>query len=253
MTAALKGEWAKVVATLSPKVCAVIALALGVGLPVLIAFAVSTADATDTTGLRGADVISGGAGAAATTLMVMAVIAVAAEYRFGMIRTTLAATPRRLPFFAAKLVVLGVIATVVGALVAVLAFVVTNPVLASGTVDRSVDLGDPGVARMLVAVPLTVLLATLIAAAVAFLVRSPAAGIAIVVLWSLVLEPVFTNVPWLRQYVGPYLPFSSASQLLRVGPGSEHALAPWTGFAVGTAWTAAFVALAAVVLTRRDA
>ena len=253
MIAVLRGEWLKVTATVSPKVCAVIALAFAVGLPVLIAAAIRTADTADSTGLAGADVITGGSFAAATTLMVMAVIAVASEYRSGMIRTTLAITPRRLRFYAAKLIVLGFITVVVGALASVLAFVATNPLLASGTVDRSVALGDPGVVRMLAAVPLTLLLSALIAAALAFVVRSPAAGIAIVVVWSVVVEPILTAVPWVRQYVGPYLPFSSAAQLLRVGPGAEHALSPWTGFAVGTAWTVAFVVLGAVVLQRRDA
>jgi ABC-2 type transport system permease protein len=251
--ATVRGEWLKIRSTLSPKVCAFIALAFGVGFPVLIAIVARTADEDDLEGLNGAGVITAGVQPALVTLMIMVVIAIAAEYRFGMIRMSLAATPRRLRFMAAKLTVLVASAVVIGVSIAALGYVLANVLLAGTAFDGSADLGDPGVLRVLVGVPLVIGMSSALAGAIAFVVRSPAAGIAIVVAWSIVLEPILSAAPWVRQYVGPYLPFNASGRLLTTGDGGEHALGPWVGFGVGVAWTVALLALAAVLVRWRDA
>ena len=190
-----------------------------------------------------------------------------AEYRRGLIRVTLAATPRRWQVLAAKAVVLAAVAFAVGLVSSAVVVTMGQRVLrehgvyvwpASGLTEARVIVGS---AAMLA-------VAAVIALAIGALARRGAAAVAFVI--------VVIVLPYLLTVTTPLLPPGTTNWLARVTPAAAIAvqqtlvqypqvanvyapasgyypLPPWAGFAVLCAWAAAALALAAYLLNRRDA
>ncbi|HET7014049.1 MAG TPA: ABC transporter permease subunit [Streptosporangiaceae bacterium] len=202
-------------------------------------------------------------------LIVIAVVATmffTSEYRRGLIRITLAASPRRGQVLAAKAVVAGLAAFVVGVVAAIV----------------SIDLGDAkqrseGLfvlpvsfltqARVVVGLAAVLAVSAMLAVALGAMLRRSAiaitASIAVVVLpFLLSAIGVFPSgiSTWLLRVtpaagfaVEQSVPhYSQVSEIGRVADG-VYPLPPWAGFAVLCAWAAAGLALAWIVLKRRDA
>lgn len=249
MSGLLRAEVIKLRSTLSPRVCVLLSVLLGVGFAVLVAVVTRT-DPTIVDDIGGpVQVILGGINAAQTTMLILAVLAVGAEYRFELIRSSLAVCPRRLRFLGAKLAVLGALGLVVGLVTVGVALAIVNPILALD--DHAVGLSDATAVRALLAVGPLFALTVVLAAAVAFIVRQPTAGIAIVVVLQVLVEPILNAIPIVRDGAR-FLPFSATAAMIGTG-GGTRALSPWVGFAVGLGWTVALVAAAAALLQRRDA
>ena len=202
-------------------------------------------------------------------LIAMAVIAamfMTAEYRRGLIRTTLAASPNRGRVLAAKAVVIGAVAFVVGLAAAAGAVLIGTHVAHSEGVDLFPE-PWPTELRIIVGMAALFAVAAVFTLAVATVVRRSAAAIIIVIV-TLVI-PFVLSAP-------PGIPAGLTDWLLRVTPAAAFALqqpapqyyqvaanystgsgyfplAPWTGFAVLCGWTAVALALAACLLRRRDA
>jgi len=204
-------------------------------------------------------------------LGLIAIVTVAAmffstEYRRGLIRTTLAATPRRGAVLAAKAVVIGAVAFVTGLAAAVVSIAVGVPreenqgtVLLTAPVLTEV--------RVIVGTAAMLALAAVIAVALGAILRRSAAAITIAV--------VIVVMPFLLSALN-ILPAGVGDWLLRLTPAAGLAieqsiprypqvatftspiqgyypLSPYAGFAVLCLWTAAALALALIVLRRRDA
>ncbi len=189
------------------------------------------------------------------------------EYRSGLIRTTLAATPRRGAVLAAKSVVIGAAAFaagLAGALGSILIGVPKeeNQGLAVLTVPAATEVRViAGTAAMLAllavfALALGVILrrsAAAITIAVVIVVMSFLVGVAHAGLggaggWLLRLTPaaglsIEQSIPRYPQLTTVTAP----------GAGGYYPLSPYAGFAVLCLWTAAALALALVMLRRRDA
>jgi ABC-type transport system involved in multi-copper enzyme maturation permease subunit len=190
-----------------------------------------------------------------------------AEYRRGLIRGTLAASPRRGRVLAAKAVVLGAVtfaATLAGTTAAVL---IGIPLLrASGNpVYPATALTE---IRVIAGTAALVAVFAVFALAVGTMARHGAAAVAAVI--AAVIAPYLLTVgiavlspgaaDWvlrvtpaagfaIRQVIPAY-PQVAASYT----PSSDYfPLAPWAGFAVSCAWAALALALAAFQLHRRDA
>ena len=110
-------------------------------------------------------------------LGVLGVLVTAGEYSTGMIRSTLAAVPRRLPVLWSKAAVYGVVAFVVGAAGALVAFLFGSGVV-SGT-PAAMGLSDAGVLRGLLGAGLYLGLVGVIGVALGALLRSIAGGISV--------------------------------------------------------------------------
>jgi hypothetical protein len=181
-------------------------------------------------------------------IVAVSTLFVTSEYRRGLIRTTFAAAPARGRVLAAKAVVIGGVAAVVGLVTAFGIFLLGRPAglpvppLSDGAVLRAV-LGTA---------PLVALVALLSLGAGAALRHSAAAVTAVVVL---VVVP---------QVVATGLPLSAATWLQRVTPTAgfailetrhryDSAIGPWAGLAVLAAYAAAALAFAHWQLRRRDA
>jgi ABC-type transport system involved in multi-copper enzyme maturation permease subunit len=202
-------------------------------------------------------------------LIVIAVIAtmfMTAEYRRGLIRTTLAASPGRGRVLAAKAVVIGA-AAFVTATVAAAAAVFTATAIAHGNGFPVFPEPGPAKLRIIAGTGALVALSAVLTLAVATIVRRSATAILITI--AAVAVPFFLALT-------SAVPLGVANWLLRVTPAAAFAvqqaspqyyqvqapympstgfypLLPWAGFAVLCGWTVLALAGAAVLLRRRDA
>ncbi|MGW4063151.1 ABC transporter permease [Amycolatopsis sp. NPDC004747] len=183
-------------------------------------------------------------------LGVLGVLVTAGEYSTGMIRSTLAAVPRRLPVLWAKSAVFGVVVLVLGLVCVFGTFVITSGVVAGTPAART--LSSPGVVRSLVGAGLYLGLVGVLGAALGALLRSVAGGIS-------VLVAVLTLIPGLMQLlpaswqskIGPYLP-GNAGQAMYALTHDSTSLSPAAGLFVFLGWTALALAGAAYRLVRTD-
>ncbi|QTE28868.1 ABC transporter permease subunit [Pengzhenrongella sicca] len=240
-------------------------IVLMVGISLLIAWGVTSATSQgggseDFGGIVGANVVTGGYYFGQLTVAVLGVLVISGEYGTGMIRSTLAAVPTRLPALWAKALVLAVTSFVVAIVAIALSILATRAML--GPVDLAVDLGDPETARILFGTALYLAAISLLAFAFGALLRHSAAALAAVLGLLLVLENVFLLIPldFFRE-VSPFLPSTAGSQLmmpqaqidLMATTATGTVLSPWEGFAVLVAWVVVLLGTAAVLLRRRDA
>src|SRR6202042_1289006 len=199
-------------------------------------------------------------------IVVMAAMFFSTEYRRGLIRTTLTATPRRGAVLAGKSVVIGAVAFVTGLVAAVVSIGVGVP---KEEKSGQVLLTAPWLTEVRVVVGTAAMLAVaaVFALALGAILRRSAAAITIAV--------VTVVLPFLLSALN-VVPAGVGDWLLRVTPAAGLAieqsiprysqvttvispvqgyypLSPYAGFAVLFLWAAAALALALVMLRRRDA
>lgn len=202
-------------------------------------------------------------------LIVMIVVATAfvtAEYRRGLIRVTLAATPKRGQVLAAKAIVAGSATFAAGLVAAVVTVPIVSDVLWSKGVAEFPTATATGV-RVIVGTAALLAVASVLAVAVGSIVRSSAGAITAVIA-AMVLPYILS--------VASVLPVGAGQWLMRITPAAAFAiqqsvprfaqvdagytpvngyfpLPPWGGFAVLCGYAVAALGLAFVLLRRRDA
>jgi ABC-type transport system involved in multi-copper enzyme maturation permease subunit len=199
-------------------------------------------------------------------IVVVAAMFFSTEYRRGLIRTTLAATPQRGAVLAAKAVVIGAVVFVVGLVVAAVCIAVGVPKEENGgqvllTVPMLTEV------RVIVGTAAMLAVAAVFAVALGAILRRSAAAITIGVLiivmpflltalnavpagvgdWLLRLTPAAGLA--IEQSVPRYFQVTTVVSL----PQGTYPLTPYAGLGVLCLWTAAALALALVMLRRRDA
>jgi hypothetical protein len=182
---------------------------------------------------------------------VLGVMVISAEYTTGMIRSTLQAQPRRLTVLAAKVTVFAVLMLAVGEALSFAAFFLGRQLIAA---HIPVSLGDPGVARSVLGAGLYLAMLGLFSLAFGAIIRHTAGAITAVLGLVLIVSNLTSLLPdsW-GQHVDAWMP-TNAGQLIYepvLEPG--HLLTQWQGYAVFAGWTALLLAVAGVLLTRRDA
>lgn len=215
---------------------------------------------------RGLDRTLIGTFAGLIVLIVVAALFVTSEYRRGLIRTTLAASPRRGRVLAAKALVIGAVTFVVGLIAAAIAVPLGQHLLRSnGNVvypaSTSTEL------RMIVGTGALLAVAAVAALALATILRRGAGAVTVVIV-AIVLPYILA--------VASVLPVGAGQWLLRLTPAAAFAvqqsviqysqvagdytptngyypLAPWAGFAVLCGYTAIALLAATILLRRRDA
>jgi ABC-type transport system involved in multi-copper enzyme maturation permease subunit len=198
-------------------------------------------------------------------VVVVATMFITAEYRRGLIRTTLAASPRRGRVLAAKAIVVGAVTFVAGLVAATVAVIVGTALGNKNSyvfpVSWLTELRVVAGAAALLAV------AAVLALALGTVLRRSAAAVSIVIV-AIVLPYILA--------VGSVLPVGVSDWLLRITPAAAFAvqqavpqysqvtalyspgsgyfpLPPWAGLAVLCGYAALVLGLAAVLLRRRDA
>jgi ABC-2 type transport system permease protein len=179
---------------------------------------------------------------------VLGVLFITGEYGTGMIRSTLAAAPKRLPVLWAKAILFCSVTLVLMEISAFVAFLAGQAALGThGTL-----LSSPGALRAVIGSGLYLTVVALLGIALGFVIRSTAGGIAALFGLLLVLPGILAILPasW-QDNIGPYLPSTAGSALYTLHPDGT-VLAPWTGFAVFCAYAVVALVAAAAVLDRRD-
>jgi ABC-2 type transport system permease protein len=183
----------------------------------------------------------------------LGVLFVTGEYSTGMIRSTFAAVPKRLPVLWAKLVVFMTVTASAMIVVCILAFLAAQGLISHYRTGYS--LGDPGALRIVVGTGIYLTLIGVIGAMIGWIVRSTPGSLVAYIAVILVLPVLFGNVlgTWGKD-IAEYLPSDAGGSFIRSIPGADGpALSPWVGLLVLLAWVVAGIALVAVQLRRRDA
>jgi hypothetical protein len=180
----------------------------------------------------------------------LGVLFMATEYTTGMIRSSLAAVPTRLPVLWAKVAVFAAVAFAVGLVSAFVAFLGGQAIIGDG----GASLGDPGVARAIAGSAVYLTGAGLLGLALGALLRSTAAAISTFFAVMFLLPGVTMLLlpeSW-QNTVGPYLPSAAGAAVGAVGQAPD-ALTPWAGLAVFLGHIVLVGAAAAWRLRRHDA
>lgn len=182
---------------------------------------------------------------------VLGVLFVSSEYATGMIRSSLAAVPKRVPVLLAKVTVVGAATLIALTLASVVTFLVAQVVL--GSYGYGFSLSDPTALRVVLGTGLYLTLIALLGSALGWVTRSTPGGISAFVGVTLLLPVLFGQMlgNWGKN-VAQWLPNTSGQSFITTLR-ADHSLAPGTGLAVMVAWVAVALIVAAVLLRRRDA
>ncbi|MDP9795326.1 hypothetical protein J2S43_003838 [Catenuloplanes nepalensis] len=250
MTGTLRSEWTKMHSLRSTPVTVAVALVLAVGLGMLVArrfgtvWAESPADGFDpvSSSLFGLFIL------APLAVGALGVLSVTSEYASGMIRTSLWAVPRRGRLLAAKALVTGGSALVVGVVMAFGTFVAAQPQLGRSGAPQAA-LGDPGVLRAILGTGVWLAGVALCGVAFGALFRATAGGFAALVAMVLV-APLLAGAlpPWF----GKWWPTMAGRQIASTVP-DPALLGPYQGLGLMYATIAVLLALSYAVFRTRDA
>jgi ABC-2 type transport system permease protein len=187
---------------------------------------------------------------AVIAVAVLGVLAFTAEYSTGLIRVTFAAAPRRRAVLAAKAAVLAAVTLVVGEGVAFASFGLDQAVLSGH--HQGVSLGHPGVPGAVLCAGLLLCVCTLLGLALGAIVRHTAGGIAATI--AVILVPGIVALlpsPWSGR-IGRFTLLDAARQVSALHPAADLFSPGWS-LLVLLAWPAAALAVAAILITQRDA
>ena len=180
----------------------------------------------------------------------LGVLFVSGEYSTGMIRSTMAAVPRRIPVLVAKTVVFVTVTSVTIIPCCVIAFVTGQGIISRSRIGFS--LGDPGVLRLVLGTGIYLVCIGVIGAACGWLVRSTPGALVSYFAIVLVLPGIFANVlgNWGKD-IAQYFP-SEAGRSFVSGLHERYTLSTWAGFTVLIAWVVIGLAASTLSLRQRD-
>jgi ABC-2 type transport system permease protein len=193
-----------------------------------------------------------GADLAVIVLAILAASNVASEYTTGMLRVTLATTPRRWRPLTAKATALTGTA-LAGAFATLAAYGVGRLVLFAQGVP-ALTMGDPQLLQLLVGSTLMAPFYSLLAVALAFMVRNTGGAVALV-LAIMSVGPLVNALPdWWRETLLPWMPASALHSLSgSAAPTTAGYLPAGVAALVLVVWAAVLLAAANTSLSRRDA
>jgi ABC-2 type transport system permease protein len=182
---------------------------------------------------------------------VFGVLLIAGEYSTGMIRSSLAAVPKRLPMLWAKVLVGALITFCVTLPSTLIAFFVSQRLLSVRHIQTSWS--APNVPRTVIGVAMYLTVVVVLAIGLGALIRNVAGAIAALVGVLLVLPVIALALPqtWADR-INKFLP-SNAGQALLGFTGDSTQMTPWRGFAMFCAYAVGSIIVAAWLLRRRDA
>ncbi|MYX39897.1 ABC transporter permease subunit, partial [Streptomyces sp. SID89] len=182
-------------------------------------------------------------------MIVFGVLVVSNEYSTGMIRTSLAAVPRRGAFLASKVAVATGLALLVGMATAFAAFFLGQAMLGP---QLRTTLDAPGVLRAVVGGGLYMTLIAVFSMGVAVMLRSPMLSLGVLMPFFFLVSNILANVSATRK-IGQYLPDQAGSRIMRVLPrvGDDTPYGPWGGLGIMVLWVLAALAGGYALLRRR--
>ena len=252
----VSSEWTKFVSLRSTR------WSLGVGVLLTIAFPLLFATVTathwshmspgDRAGRHPLDIALAGVNVAQLAIAVLGVLMITGEYSTGMIRSTMLAVPKRLPVLWAKVGLYAVVSFVLMLPSVVVAFFASQAILNGHHHILQISFTAPGVTRSVVGGAVFVMLVGVFALGIGAIVRNTAGGIATFAGVFFVLPPLMNVLPtsW-NNAISKYLPSEAGRQLFSLHR-DTHSLSPLWGGLLFVGYCAVVVAIAAVLLVRRD-
>jgi hypothetical protein len=181
---------------------------------------------------------------------VLGVLVITGEYTTGLIRSTFAAVPKRVPVLWAKTIVFAAVMVALSTPTALIAFFAGQSILDGHHI--SIGFSHPGVSRAVLGAALYLTVLGVFALGLGALIRNTAGAIATFIAIILVIPALVTVLPpSIRDAVGPYLPTNAGNAITTIHP-TVHTLAPWTGLGLLCAYAAATLLASALLLRRRD-
>ncbi|MFI6098424.1 hypothetical protein ACIA8G_22960 [Lentzea sp. NPDC051213] len=243
-------ERIKLFSTRSPYWCTALAIAMSIGFTALIAANSETV---------GIDLTQAGSRLALVVVLVLGALAVTTEYRFGTIRSTFLAVPNRTSALVAKTAVVALVAGVIGEIVAFGSWAMAKVIKPSA--DLAINTGAEW--RHVAGVGLMFAIGAIIAVAVGILVRHTAGAVAILLVWSMLLENLVGIIPKVGVKIQAWLPFMNADNFLAMQTGSNELnaepagvvfkLSQWGSLGYYAGIAVALLVVALIVAKRRDA
>jgi ABC-2 type transport system permease protein len=249
----LRSEWTKLWSVRSTRWSLLVALAATVGIGAIAAAVITNhwphMQPRDRADFHPLDANLAGVQLAQLALGVLGVLAITAEYSTGMIRASMTAVPRRLPVLWGKAIVYAATTLALMLPATLLSFVAAEAIFSRRQID--IAFSHPGVARAVIGAALYLTVVALFALGLGAIVRNTAGGIAAFAAIMFVLPPLMNVLPssW-NHAASPYLPLAAGESIMAITSGNH--LAPWSGFALFCGYAAAALAIAAVLLHRRD-
>jgi len=205
--------------------------------------------------VSGAEIVSGGAQLGMISIAVLGALLITGEYSTGMVRSTFAAVPTRLPVLLAKAITLVVITVAITVVGLVLAWLVTAPELSR--YDVAVRLDEAATWQAWGGIVYFLVAAALFSLGIGAILRSTAGTVTVALTVLLLLPGVlgFLTLDWVQTIVG-YLPLPAANAFLAVGGDSLAGASELTalqGVLVIAAYGLVPLGVASVLLRRRDA
>jgi ABC-type transport system involved in multi-copper enzyme maturation permease subunit len=252
-------EWTKLRTLRSTRYALLAGVAMTIGFAIIPALVNanrwSSMSFIDKAGFRPLETSLIGVTVAQLAIGVLGVMLISGEYSTGMIRSTFAAVPKRLPVLWGKAGVFALVTFVLALPSTLIAFFAAQAILKGHSFnghDIALSFSDPGVSRAVIGGALYLTLIGLFGLGLGAILRSTAGGISAFAGILFVIPPLMNVLPasW-SNAISPYLP-SNAGQAIMQSGSPAHTLAPWTGLGVFAAYTAVLVAIAAIQLRRRD-
>lgn len=253
----VRGEWIKLLSLRSTWWT----LAITVALMALIALAAS-ASLADIVGdgpvgaplPHGAELVTTGSQLGIVTVAVLGALLMTGEYSTGMVRSTLAAVPSRLPVLAAKGIVLTVVTAAVAIVSIAASYLLARPFLDDHGLVPALD--DAQTWQVFGGTVYFFVVTALVALGIATVLRHTAGSITAVLGLLLLLPGVLQliSIDWVQD-VTSMLPLPASFAFLGVSGamGGNELLTPWEGVGVVAAYAVVTLAAGAVLLRRRDA
>ncbi|WP_244907272.1 ABC transporter permease [Arthrobacter woluwensis] len=184
----------------------------------------------------------------------LAVLFLSSEFATGMIRSTMSATPKRLPVFAAKAIILAVVGYVLATVTGVITFLISLAIFSDMPVFN-LGWDTEGVLQGVFTGGLYVAAVAIIGLSLAALLKSSAGGVTVLVALLFVLDfagSFLQLVPgefW--KYVPQYLPSQAGGRFLAIGH-VDGMLDPGIAGLVLLGWVLLLAIPALIVLKKRD-
>jgi ABC-2 type transport system permease protein len=197
------------------------------------------------------DIALAGVNLSQLAIAVLGVLVITGEYSTGMIRASFAAVPKRLPVLWAKTAVFGLVTLLLMVGPVLIAFFASQAILSRHHILQ-VSFSHPGVARSVIGGAVYLMPVGIFALGIGAIVRNTAGAIATFAGIFFVIPPLMNILPssW-NDAISKYLPSEAGRQLFSLTH-DANSLSPGAGGLLFLGYCALTLAIAAVLLVRRD-
>ena len=248
-------EWTKLRSLRSTRWSLLAAVLLTILFPVLFAALTSShwgsMNAHERADRHPLDIALAGVNVSQLAVAVLGVLVITGEYSTGMIRASFTAVPKRLPVLWAKTGVFAAVAFALTLPSVLIAFFSSQAILSRHHILQ-ISFSHPGVVRSVIGGAVYLMLVGIFALGIGAIVRNTAGGIAVFAGIFFVIPPLMNVLPtsW-NNAISQYLPSEAGRQIFSLTHGA-HSLSPWPGGLLFVGYCALALAIAAVLVVRRD-